>query len=145
MCDVWWQSKAWDITQETCDLDFYMTSITNNFALAGLATADDFQPSYIQPLKIFNTAIKKITNVWAALLSAIICKDGIGAESMGDIIRKIAQQTPKCASMLYHPLISCGLSFGHLQMAALDSWCTIKQKLDSTSSTNLPFVIPSCA
>jgi hypothetical protein len=44
-----------------------VTSTTNN-APAGLAASDDFQTSYLQPLKIFDTAIEKIANVWAGLL-----------------------------------------------------------------------------
>ncbi|KAG1840267.1 hypothetical protein DFJ58DRAFT_845398 [Suillus subalutaceus] len=35
---------------------------------ADLAAADDFQTTYLQPLKIFNTVIENIANVWAALL-----------------------------------------------------------------------------
>ncbi|KAG2057867.1 hypothetical protein BDR06DRAFT_969186 [Suillus hirtellus] len=45
-----------------------VTSAANN-AQAGLTAADDFQTNYLQPLKIFDTVIEKIANVWAALLS----------------------------------------------------------------------------
>jgi hypothetical protein len=45
-----------------------VTSTANN-APAGLTAADDFQTTYLQPLKIFDTAIEKIANVWAAILT----------------------------------------------------------------------------
>ncbi|KAG1893238.1 uncharacterized protein F5891DRAFT_986085 [Suillus fuscotomentosus] len=45
-----------------------VASIANN-TLADLAAADNFQTNYLQPLKIFDTAIEKIANVWAFLLS----------------------------------------------------------------------------
>lgn len=35
---------------------------------AGLAVADDFQTTYLQPLKIFDTVIGNLANVWAILL-----------------------------------------------------------------------------
>jgi hypothetical protein len=44
-------------------------TFTANNAPASLAAADDFQTTYLQPLKIFDTAIEKIANVWAAILS----------------------------------------------------------------------------
>lgn len=62
---------AYDGTQSMGLLGRHATSIANaaNNAPAGLAVADDFQTSYLQPLKIFDTAIEKIANVRAALLS----------------------------------------------------------------------------
>ncbi|KAG2049286.1 hypothetical protein BDR06DRAFT_975336 [Suillus hirtellus] len=45
-----------------------VASIANN-AFAGLAAADNFKTNCPQSLKIFDTAIEKIANVWAFLLS----------------------------------------------------------------------------
>jgi hypothetical protein len=61
---------AYDGTQSMGLLGRHATSITSvaNNAPAALAAADDFQTSYLQPLKIFDAAIEKIANVWAALL-----------------------------------------------------------------------------
>jgi hypothetical protein len=62
---------AYDGTQGMGLLGRHAISIANtaNNAPAGLAAADDFQTSCLQPLKIFDTAIEKIANVRAALLS----------------------------------------------------------------------------
>lgn len=48
----------------------HVTSVasTANNAPAGLAVADDFQTTYLQPLKIFDTVIGNLANVWAILL-----------------------------------------------------------------------------
>ncbi|KAG2052434.1 hypothetical protein BDR06DRAFT_997597 [Suillus hirtellus] len=45
-----------------------VTSVAAN-ASAGLAAADDFQTNYLQPLKIFDSAIEKIADVWDAPLN----------------------------------------------------------------------------
>jgi hypothetical protein len=42
-------------------------TFTANNAPAGLTAVDNFQATYLQPLKIFDTAIEKIANVWVAL------------------------------------------------------------------------------
>jgi len=45
----------------------FVTSTTNN-APAGLAAGDDVQTTLLQPLKVFDDAIEKIADVWAALV-----------------------------------------------------------------------------